>query len=167
MDYSTKLGKGEFMCIQRISRIGVLAGCCAAAVFLIGVATSAFSSSSSRQVLDPSASVERAGKADRLMHVEGLVSADDVIAVELTGPSDIVIRDRYGNVLFAMDHSARMTTVGKRRGRRAIFPEVPGKEEQALPEGCEGAFSPYVEPARAHILGRCISGVFPVNSALS
>jgi hypothetical protein len=73
-DYSTKLGEGEFMCIQRISRIGVLAGCCAAADFLIGVATSALSSSSSaHQVLDLSASVERAGKADRLMHVESLV----------------------------------------------------------------------------------------------
>jgi hypothetical protein len=119
---------------------------CSAAFFLVGVATSAFSSSSAHQVLDSSASVERAGKADRLKHVEDLVSADDAIAVELTGPSDIVIRDRYGNVLFAVDHSARMTTVGKRRGRRAIFPEAPGTEERALPEGCEGAFSPYVEP---------------------
>jgi hypothetical protein len=155
------------MCIQRISRIGVVAGCCSAAVFLIGIATSAFSSSSAHQVLDPSASVERAGKADRLMHVGGWVSTEDAIAVELTGPSDIVIRDRYGNVLFAVDHSARMTTVGKRHGRRTIFPEASGTEERALPEGCEGAFSPYVEPARAHILGRCISGVFPVNSALS
>jgi hypothetical protein len=82
----------------------------------------------------------------------------------LTGPSDIVIRDRDGNVLFAVDQSARTTTVGKQRRQRASSPPA---LERALPDGCEGAFSPYAEPTRAHVIGRCVSGVFPSTNALT
>jgi hypothetical protein len=39
--------------------------------------------------------------------------------------------------------------------------------ERALPDGCEGAFSPYAEPARAHVIGRCVSSVFPGTNALA
>jgi|ERR1700722_1063648 hypothetical protein len=161
-DYPGRLGKGEFMCIQLASRAAVLAGCCSATLLLIGVATSA-STSPSHQSLASSTTVERAGKADSLKHIE--VAAGSVaVAVELTGPSDIVIRDHAGNILFAVDQSARTTTVGKQRRQRASSPPAVAR---ALPDGCEGAFSPYAEPARAQVIGRCVSGVFPGTDALA
>ena len=93
------------------------------------------------------------------------MGASDAIAVELTGPSDVVIRDRDGNILFAVDHAARTTTVGKQRRPHRNVPRDTAAAERALPDGCEGAFSPYVDPARAHIIGRCVSGIFPRNNA--
>jgi hypothetical protein len=156
------------MCIQRISRISALVGGCSAALMLIGVATSASSTSSTtHQAFAPSVSIERAGKADLLKPVKGSMGASDAIAVDLTGPSDVVIRDRAGNILFAVDHAARTTTVGKQRKPVATFPETPQATQRALPDGCEGAFSPYVDPARAHIIGKCVSGLFPRNDALA
>jgi hypothetical protein len=152
------------MRIQRISRFAVLAGFCSGVAFLlVGVATSASSTSSTNQRVVPSVSVERAGKADQLKPIKGSTAAKDAIAVELTGPSDVVIRDRNGNILFAVDHAARVTTVGKQNRQRATFPDRPPTSERALPDGCEGAFSPYVEPARAHVIGRCVSGLFQDN----
>ena len=68
------------------------------------------------------------------------------------------------NILFAVDRSARTTTVGKQRRQRASSPPA---VERALPDGCEGAFSPYAEPARAQVIGRCVSGVFPSTNALT
>jgi hypothetical protein len=144
------------MCIQRISRFFLLAGGCSAVVLLIGVATSASSTSSTHQGLVSSISIERTGKGDRLTPIKGSADTSNAIAVELTGPSDVVIRDRDGNIMFAVDHSARTTTVGKQRSQRATFPDA---VEPALPDGCEGAFSPYVDPARAHIIGRCVSDI--------
>jgi hypothetical protein len=155
------------MCIQRISRISILAGCCSAALLLISVATSAFGTSSTHRGLVASVSVERAGKADRLTPIKGSKNASDAIAVELTGPSNVVIRDRDGNILFAVDHATRTTTVGKQLRERATFPATPPAVERALPDGCEGAFSPYVEPTRAHVIGRCVSSVFVGDKAFA
>jgi hypothetical protein len=154
---------GEFMCIQLVSRAAALAGCCSATFLLIGVATSA-STSPTHQSLASSTTVERAGKADPLKHIEVSAGTNVAIAVELRGASDIVIRDRDGNILFAVDQSARTTTVGKQRRQRASSPPT---VERALPHGCEGAFSPYAEPARAHVIGRCVSSVFPGTNALA
>jgi hypothetical protein len=97
-------------------------------------------------------------------HIEVSAGTSVAVAVKLTGASDIVIRDRDGNILFAVDQSARTTTVGKQRRQRASSPPT---VERALPDGCEGAFSPYAEPARAHVIGRCVSGVFPGTDALA
>jgi hypothetical protein len=152
-----KFGTGDEMFIRRIGCTALIAGFCSIAVSLIGVATSASSTSKSLQ-FEPLASVERAGKSDCLTHVKG--SAGGAIAVELTGTSNVVIRDREGNILFAVDHAARTTTVGKQRKRGATTSrEVPGVVK-SLPDGCEGAFSPYADPARAHVIGRCVSSVF-------
>jgi hypothetical protein len=151
------------MCIQLVSRAAVLAGCCSATLLLIGVATSA-STSPTHQNFAPSATVERARKGDPLRHIEVSAGTNAAIAVELRGASDIVIRDRDGNILFAVDQSARTTTVGKLRRQRASAPPT---VERALPDGCEGAFSPYAEPGRAHVIGRCVSSVFPGTNALA
>jgi hypothetical protein len=155
------------MGLQRTSSIGVSAGCCLAALLLIGVATSASGTSSTRQSVVAPVSVERTGKGDRLTRFKGSRGASDAIAVELSGPSDVVIRDRDGNILFAVDHAARTMTVGEQRRRRATVPDTPRAVESPLPDGCEGAFSPYTDPARAHIIGRCVSSVFTLNNPLA
>jgi hypothetical protein len=157
------------MFFRRIGRLGVLTGFCSTSLLLVGVVTSAYSTSSSRPVVQGFfPTVERAGKADRLTHAAGTGGIAHAIAVEVTGPSDVIVRDRDGNVLFAVDHSARTTTVGKQSNPYAtFFPDNPAAAHRALPDGCEGAFSAYVEPARAHIIGRCVSGIFRTNNALT
>jgi hypothetical protein len=144
-----------------IGRIGVFAGSCSTAL-LIDLATAAYSTSSSREVQEfSSATIERTLKGDRLTHSTNIVGPSNSIAVDLFGGSDVVVRDPDGNIMFAVNHSARTTTVGKQRSRRVTFPAGPSAEEKELPEGCEGAFSPYVEPDKAHIIGRCVSGISP------
>ena len=143
------------MFIQRISRFSIVTALCAASVMLITQATSALSRPSPRATPTSLAHVDRTAKSDRLMRVRQAQGSP--IAIELWGPSDVVIRDRRGNIVFAVDHSARTTTVGKQGGGRLTSPEAPGEAHKPLPEGCEGVFSPYVEPSNAHILGRCLS----------
>jgi hypothetical protein len=93
------------------------------------------------------------------MRAKGLQSLPNTIAIELTGPSDVVIRDRRGFIVFAVDHLTRTTIVGKQGGGPVNSPAAPTQAHEPVPEGCEGAFSPYVEPAKAHILGRCLSSI--------
>ena len=47
------------------------------------------------------------------------------------------------------------------------LPAAPAQAHEAVPEGCEGAFSPYVEPSKAHILGRCLSSISESGKAFS
>jgi hypothetical protein len=80
--------------------------------------------------------------------------------VDLSARPDVVIRDRAGNILFAVDNSARATTIAKRSGRGAPAMKANPPGEMDLPDGCEGAFSPYAEPSKGRIIGRCMSGTF-------
>jgi hypothetical protein len=145
------------MFVQRISCFSIVTALCAASVMLIAQGTSALSHPSRSAAPASFAHVDRTAKSDRLMRPRGAQSSANAVAIELSGPSDVVIRDHRGNIVFAVDHSARTTIVGKHGGGRLTSPEVPGEVHKPLPEGCEGAFSPYVEPSRAHILGRCLS----------
>jgi hypothetical protein len=112
--------------------------------------------SKSRLVEPPTSTVERSHKGDRLMHFQTSGGASYSIAVEVTATSNVIVRDKGGNILFAVDQSSRTTTVGKQIKRRAVVPG-PGEAERELPDGCEGAFSPYAEPSKARIIGRCVS----------
>ena len=141
------------MFVQRISCFSIVTALCAASVMLIAQGTSALSHPSRSAAPASFAHVDRTAKSDRLMRPRGAQSSANAVAIELSGPSDVVIRDQRGNIVFAVDHSARTTIVGKQGGS----PKVPGDAHKPLPEGCEGAFSPYVEPSKAHILGRCLS----------
>jgi hypothetical protein len=85
--------------------------------------------------------------------------ADSSISVEMSGRSDVVIRDKAGNILFAVDNAARATTVGKQSGRSVPALKTDPPTEIDLPAGCEGAFSPYAEPSRAKIVRLCMSGI--------
>jgi hypothetical protein len=147
------------MFIERISRFSIVAALCSASLMLVTQATTALSHSSVRPTAESAAHVNRTAKSDRLMLSKGLQSLPKAIVIELTGPSDVVVRDWRGFIVFAVDHSTRTTIVGKQGGGPVNSPAVLPQAHEPVPEGCEGAFSPYVEPAKAQILGRCLSSI--------
>jgi hypothetical protein len=136
------------------------AGLYSAAVLFIAVATSASAPPSSPVAVHQQQSVDRFHKGDRLARPKTFRDADSPIVVEVSGKSDVVVRDREGNILFAVDNATRATTIAKQPGRSAAphFKVTPPAELD-LPAGCEGIFSPYAEPSKARIIGRCMSAV--------
>jgi hypothetical protein len=135
-----------------------LTGLYSVAALFIAVATSASTPSSPPVAAYQPLSVDRAHKGDRWTYSK-VADADSSISVEMSGRSDVVIRDRAGNILFAVDNAARATTVGKQSGRSVPALKTNPPTEIDLPAGCEGAFSPYAEPSKAKIVGRCMSGI--------
>jgi hypothetical protein len=114
-------------------------------------------SSSPVAVEPPHTSVDHFRKGDRLTRRK---TGDGMgaVAVELSGRSDIVVRDLEGNILFAVDNAAHTTTVAKQLARGAPSRKnITAPVETDLPDGCEGAFSPYAEPSMAGVIGRCVS----------
>jgi hypothetical protein len=103
--------------------------------------------------------VDRAHKGDLLTRLRASKDARSSISVELSERSDIVIRDSAGNILFAVNNAARATTIAKQRDRSAPAPKANQPIELDFPPGCEGAFSPYAEPSKARIIGRCMSSI--------
>ncbi len=110
--------------------------------------------------------VQRANKTDRIVGPSNVHGEDlTTISVEVAGKSDAVItvRDRDGRMLYRLDPAGRMTTVSKRAISRPARPRLPGYEtprpgaDKGLPDGCEGAFSPYVEPTMANVIEHCVS----------
>ncbi len=90
------------------------------------------------------------------------------VSVELADQprSAFTVRDRDGSLIYRIDPAARTTTVGKRTGHGSTRPvaSAPASSPVStpsvrlpLPEGCEGAFSPYAAPDKADVIGRCIS----------
>jgi hypothetical protein len=117
--------------------------------------------------------VERTNKTDRMVGaVNGRGEYVPAISVEVVGKSDAVVtvRDRDGRMLYRLDPAERTTIVAKRMmqppdvtrpsGHEVGPPQpAPSDATRELPDGCEGAFSPYVEPSMANVIGRCISEV--------
>jgi hypothetical protein len=116
------------------------------------------------------AAVERAHKSSLLVRPFGKTGAEvPVVEIEVNGRLDaaITLRDRDGQVLFRADPVNHVTTVAKRTtARRAVNAPTAAEPETtpptaapevAMPEGCEGAFSPYAAPRMANVIGRCIS----------
>jgi hypothetical protein len=153
----------------RTRTVLALAGLYSAAALLIAVATSA--STPSAVAEHRPQMVDRALKGDRLTHSKTARDAGSSISVEVSGRSDVVIRDRAGNILFAVDNAvdnaADATTIGKRSGRGVPTLKTNPPTDLELPAGCEGAFSPYAEPSKARIIGRCMSGVFSQTETAS
>jgi hypothetical protein len=115
--------------------------------------------------------VERKNKTDRMV---GAVNGRGIpaISVEVAGKSDAVVtvRDRDGRMLYRLDPAERLTIVAKpmmqtpavpRPSGHGVAPPQPAPSDatRELPDGCEGAFSPYVEPSMANVIGRCVSEV--------
>jgi hypothetical protein len=115
--------------------------------------------------------VERTNKTDRMVGaVKGRGEYVPAISVEVVGKSDAVVtvRDRDGRMLYRLDPAERTTIVAKRMMQtpdvlrpfgRGVGPPQPAPSDatRELPDGCEGAFSPYVEPSMANVIRRCIS----------
>jgi hypothetical protein len=149
---------GDRMSSLRTRTVLALTGLYSAAALFIAVATSA--STPSAVAKHQPQKVDHALKGDRLTHSKTARDAGSSISVEMSGKSDVVIRDQAGNILFAVDNAARATTIGKQSGRSVPALKTYPPVELNLPAGCEGAFSPYAEPTKARIIGRCMSGVF-------
>ena len=120
----------------------------------------------------PAASVERSHKGSLLARPFGRSGAEiPIVEVEVNGRLDaaITLRDRDGQVLYRADPISHVTTVAKRAtsartvtgcaGHRARVHRAEGVPESTMPDGCEGAFSPYAAPRMAHVIGRCISSL--------
>jgi hypothetical protein len=113
--------------------------------------------------------VERANKTDRMAGaLNGRGEYVPAISVEVAGKSDAVVtvRDRDGRMLYRLDPAERTTIVSKRivetpgvprpSGHGVAPPQpAPSDATRELPDGCEGAFSPYVEPSMANAIGWC------------
>jgi hypothetical protein len=142
----------------RTRSILAFTGLYSAAALCMAVANSA-STPSSHLPVHQVQSVDRAHKGGLLTRFTASKDAGPSISVELPGRSDVVIRDSAGNILFAVNNSARATTIAKQRDRSASAPKANQPAELDLPDGCEGAFSAYAEPSKARIIGRCISSI--------
>jgi hypothetical protein len=162
---------------RRIRSIAVYAGLWSAAILCVAVVTSASTTPSSShaavdrpQFVDQSHKgaqfVDQSHKGDRVANGKTFTAADSRISIQMTGTSDVVVRDRDGNILFAVDNAARATTVAKQSARAGPSPGAKAVEKE-LPDGCEGAFSPYAEPSKARIIGRCVSSIFPQTQLAS
>jgi hypothetical protein len=120
------------------------------------------------------ASIERAHKGSQIARPFGTGPDAPMIDVEVNGRLDaaITLRDRDGQVIYRADPVNHMTTMAKRGARKPIAPVAREPETkapapyEAMPDGCEGAFSPYAQPKMAHVIGRCISSLeTPVHLA--
>jgi hypothetical protein len=123
------------------------------------------------------AMVVRERKGDRLISpVEAAADAPETAdsafaSVDVAGrfESAITIRDQNGRLLYSANAASQTTVIAKRaitRGRALPMENrEPTDSKRAaspprkMPDGCEGAFSPYAAPRMAHIIGRCISGI--------
>jgi hypothetical protein len=144
----------------RTRSVLALAGLYSAAALSLAVATIASTTPSSPVAIHQLQWVDRIHKGDLLTHSKTPKDTGSSISVELSARSDVTIRDRAGNVLFAVDNTARATTMAKQPGHSTPPLKTNLPVEMELPTGCEGAFSSYAEPSKARIIGRCMSGIF-------
>jgi hypothetical protein len=115
----------------------------------------------------PSTAVERMHKADRIggaSHVRGAVVPAFSIETANSLESTVTLRDSNGSILYQVSPTDRTTTVAKRAAQRPILSESresvsPSQAAtvEKMPDGCESAFSPYVAPRMANVIGRCVS----------
>jgi hypothetical protein len=147
--------------------------CAAPLCIWAGASLYGANASSSFEISAPSwTTVERARKGDRLTPPVAADAADSAFAsVEVAGRFDsaVIIRDKDGRLLYSADPVSQTTVIAKRMMTRERSSPVenlePADPKRAvsphgeMPDGCEGAFSPYAAPRMAHIIGRCISGI--------
>jgi hypothetical protein len=140
--------------------------------FCAWAGVSLYEGGAAEQIVTPSA-VERTNKTDRMVGVLRLRGEFlPAISVEVAGKSGaaVTVRDREGRMLYRLDPAEHMTIVAKRmmqtpavpgQSGHGVAPREPASSDatRELPDGCEGAFSPYVEPGMANVIGRCVSEV--------
>jgi hypothetical protein len=109
----------------------------------------------------PAQSAERANKSDRLVrafNVRGAVMPTFSVEIVGSGNAAVTVRNPDGSILYRVSPTERVTVVAKRALQKPV-PEEIGSSDGArgLPDGCESPFSPFVEPAMANVIGRCVS----------
>jgi hypothetical protein len=162
---------------MRLAYLMISAGVCA--IPLCAWAVASIYAGSVASISEPQSAapvvVERAHKSDRLVHPFNVGGAEmPVISVDVAGRLDaaITVRAGDGRMLYQVDPENHTTVIAKRmmeRTRPAPAPPhdtaLPGKPvlssppDRELPDGCEGAFSPYAAPSMARVIGRCVSGL--------
>jgi hypothetical protein len=109
----------------------------------------------------PAQSAERTNKSDRLVrafNVRGAVMPTFSVEIVGSGNAAVTVRNPDGSILYRVSPTERVTVVAKRALQKPV-PEEIGSSDGArgLPDGCESPFSPFVEPAMANVIGRCVS----------
>jgi hypothetical protein len=154
------------------------AGICAVASYGWAGAGISQKRAAERAMVPVASAVERSNKADRTVPADRMLRAFDVrcagvlaFSVEISNPLNaaVTLRDRDGSILYRFSPTERMTIVATRAVQAPVFSEpqqylrapreigTSAQVPRELPDGCESAFSPYVEPGMANVIGRCIS----------
>jgi hypothetical protein len=112
--------------------------------------------------------VERTNKSDRMVRAFNVRGAATAFSVEISNSLDaaVTVRGPDGSILYRVSPTERVTVIAKRTvqtpavtpGRAPPAQEIRSPDAgRKLPDGCESAFSPYVEPDLANVIGRCVS----------
>jgi hypothetical protein len=88
-----------------------------AAALFVAIAPSASTRTSFPAAVNPSHSVDHFHKGDRLTASKTLDGAGFSISVQMSGRSDVLVHDRKGNIIFAVDNAAHLTIIAKQSGR--------------------------------------------------
>jgi hypothetical protein len=152
---------------MRMFQLTVTAGLCAvASCAWAGVSFREGGAAQNTRAPILSTAVERMHKADRMggaSNVRGASVPAFSIETASSLESTVTLRDSNGSILYQVSPMDRTTTVAKRAAQKPIRSESrePLSPSQAtlekMPDGCESAFSPYVAPRLANVIGRCVS----------
>jgi hypothetical protein len=154
---------------MRMAYLTMSAGLCAIASCAWGGVSFYAKGGAEKTISPPPSAVERTNKSDRMVrafNIRGAVMPG--LSVEIVDSPDaaVTVRDHDGSILYRVSPTERITVVAKRAVQkpfappeRVSAPQELGSSDAAreLPDGCESAFSPYVEPGMANVIGRCVS----------
>lgn len=145
----------------------VTAGLCALASCAWGAVNFREAGAESRPPL-PSAAVERMHKTDRAavaFNLRGAVIPAFSIEIADFLDATVTVRDSKGSILYRASPTERTTIVAKGAVQAPVLsesrefsspPQAAGAVRE-MPDGCESAFSPYLAPRMANVIGRCVS----------
>jgi hypothetical protein len=148
---------------MRMAYLTMSTGLCAIASCAWG-GVSFYEKGGAEKTISPAPSaVERTNKGDRVVrafNVRGAVTPAFSVEIVDAANAAVTVRDHDGSILYRVSPTERTTVVAKRAVQKPVVtPERIGSSDAAreLPDGCESAFSPYVEPGMANVIGRCVS----------
>jgi hypothetical protein len=148
---------------MRMAYLTMSAGLCAIASCAWG-AVIFYEKGGVEKTISPAPSaVEKTNKGDRVVrafNVRGAVTPAFSVEIVDAANAAVTVRDHDGSILYRVSPTERTTVVAKRAVQKPVVtPERIGSSDAAreLPDGCESAFSPYVEPGMANVIGRCVS----------
>jgi hypothetical protein len=154
---------------MRMAYLTISGGLCAAASCAWG-GVSFYEKGGVEKTRSPAPSaVERTNKSDRVVrafNVRGAVMLAFSVEIVDSPNAAVTVRDHDGSILYRVSPTERLTVIAKRAVQKPVVaPERASARQEIgssdaareLPDGCESAFSPYVEPGMANVIGRCVS----------